>query len=316
MGKKAKAPTPAPVTQQSMGQDISNYVGGYGQALPGLLSLEQQYRPQFAALNIAEMNQYQQAAQEAQARATAAAQQQIQAAQEASIGGMTGLAGKARGLMQEISPEGAGLIGQSVQASQAAQRFADQFNPNVAGITRLASRAYESAESLSPEAIRNAQQTAREAGMMSGRVGGASTIASEILNREAAKAQRRSEAAQLGGMATQQKLQAQESALQASQQAFGQQQSFYTQPIFGLLGSTPQSYSAGQQFTDYGRGMLGRSTPGLINPDVGLNLAAAGRRDLLQSQAANAQASASRSAGMMGGLGAAAGGAIVGAALI
>ena len=50
MGKKAKAPTPQ---KPDIGQDISQYVAGYGQALPGLLSFEQQYRPQFAALNIA-----------------------------------------------------------------------------------------------------------------------------------------------------------------------------------------------------------------------------------------------------------------------
>lgn len=317
MGKKAKAPKPKPITQASMGKEISNYVGGYGEALPSVLALEQKYRPQFGAQNLADIGQYQMGLQALQGQATQTAQQQLQEAQAASIGGMTGLAGSARGMMQAISPEGAGLVGQSVQASQAAQKYADEFNIDISGITNLAQKAYQSAESLSPEQIRSAQQTAREAGMMSGRVGGASTVASEILNREAAKAQRRSEAAQLGGLAFQQqsslgqqKLQTQEAARQASQQAFGQQQSFYTQPIFGLLGSTPQSYGAGQQYTQYGMGMLGRSTPGLINPDVGLNLAAAGRRDELAAASANAQASASRSAGMMG-----AGGAIIGAGI-
>jgi hypothetical protein len=57
-------------------------------------------------------------------------------------------------------------------------------------------------------------------------------------------------------------------------------------------------------------GMLGKSTPQLINPDTGANLAAAYRRDVLGAQSANAQASASRSAGMMS-----AGGAIVGAGI-
>ena len=310
-----RVPKPKPLTAPSMQQDISSYVGGYGASLPGVLGFEKQYRPEFGALNLADIGQYQRGLQGLQGGATRTAQAQIQAAQEASIGGMTRLSGQARGLMEALSPRGAELTEQSFLASQAAQKYADQFNIDVSGMTNLAQKAYQSAESLSPEQIRSAEQTAREAGMMSGRVGGSSTVAAEILNREAAKSQRRSEAAQLGGLAFQQqsslgqqKLQAQEAARQAGQQALGQQQSFYTQPIFGLLGSTPQSYAAGQQFTEYGMGMLGKSTPGLINPDVGLNLAAAGRRDLLQSQSAQAQASASRSAGMMGGIGSAIGG--------
>jgi hypothetical protein len=53
----------------------------------------------------------------------------------------------------------------------------------------------------------------------------------------------------------------------------------------------------------------------MINPDTGANLAAAYRRDVLGAQSAQAQANASRSAGMMSGIGAI-GGAAVGAALI
>lgn len=317
MGSSTKVPKPKPMTQESMGKDISDYVGGYGQALPSILALEQKYRPQFGAQNIEDIGRYQRGLQALQGGATREAQAQIQAAQEASIGGMTKLSGQARGLMEALSPKGAELTEQSFLASQAAQKYSDQFDIDLSGITNLAQRAYQSAESLSPEQIRSAEQTAREAGMMSGRVGGSSTVAAEIMNREAAKSQRRSEAAQLGGLAFQQqsslgqqKLQTQEAARQASQQAFGQQQSFYTQPIFNLLGSTPQSYNAGQQFTQYGIGMLGQSTPQMINPDMGLNLAAAYRRDVLGAQSAQAQASASRSAGMMG-----AGGAIIGAGI-
>ena len=518
-------------------QDISAYTEGYRQALPSVVDIENQYRPQFGAANIADIGQYQQGLQALQGTATGTAQQQLQDAQRASISGMTDLAGGARGLLQTISPEGASLVGQSMAGAQSAQQYANQFgqaaqqaygqyapdtsrltqtvadyspvgmpsqtisqytgpsvpsqnissyspmgtpsqtiiggdkrfgnlSPNVqqfqldtSGITGLAQKAYQTADTLSPEQMRAAQQTAREAGMSSGRVGGTGTIAAEILNREAAKAGRRSEAAQLGAQAFQQQssaaqiqqanqqalfaqrqaqvgqrqsqaefnlqrqqaqfgqgaqqtqlgmqqaeqlratqqaqfeqgaqqaqiqmqsaeqqraneqakfsqgtqltqlgmqqaeqaratqqaqfgqqatameqqraaqaqgfnqfsllgqqqLQAQEAARMANQQAYGQQQSFYTQPAFGLLGSTPQSYTAGQQFTQYGIGLLGQSTPQMINPDTGVNLGAAERQDANNLKMANTQADASKSAGMMGGIGAAAGGAIVGAALI
>jgi hypothetical protein len=49
-----------------------------------------------------------------------------------------------------------------------------------------------------------------------------------------------------------------------------------------------------------GMGGMKQGTPGLINPDMGLNLGAAERQNALQAQMANAQASATHSAGMMG----------------
>ena len=267
MGSKSKVPTPK---EPDIGQDISNYVTGYGQALPGLLSFEQQYRPQFAALNIAEMNQYQQAAQEAQARGTTAAQQQLQTARGAEFTGMGEQTAQVRGLIGGISPEAKRMMElQNLQAEQA----------------------YASSQGLSAQERRLAQQGARESYGAAGRLGGNLGIVGEAMGRENVLTQKRQEAAGRIG------------------QAYETSQAFYS-PVLGLLGGTPAAYGAGQQFTEYGRGMLGRSTPGLINPDVGLNLAAAGRRDLLQSQSANAQASASRSAGMMS-----AGGAIVGAGI-
>jgi hypothetical protein len=57
-----------------------------------------------------------------------------------------------------------------------------------------------------------------------------------------------------------------------------------------------------------GMGQIGRGTPGLINPDTGLNLGAAERQNQLQAQAANAQAQASYSSGLFGGIGSAVGG--------
>jgi len=57
-----------------------------------------------------------------------------------------------------------------------------------------------------------------------------------------------------------------------------------------------------------GLGGMKQGTPGLISPDMGLNLGAAERQNMLQAQMANAQASASRSSGLMGALGSIGGG--------
>ena len=63
-------------------------------------------------------------------------------------------------------------------------------------------------------------------------------------------------------------------------------------------------------------GLLGQSTPQMINPDTGANLAAAYRRDVLNAQSAQAQANASSRAGTMGMVGSIGGAAVVSAALI
>ena len=337
-------PAPEEQTSETMARDISAFVKGYGQSLPQVLYFEKKFRPEFADLNIADIKRYQTGLQALQNKAAIESQRQLQYAKKTEIAGMTAQAGAARYLMKSASPEGAALVGQSQKAAEAAQRYAAQFRQeaqqaraqyepsleklSTAGMTKLAERAYQEADTLSPEAIRNAQQAAREAGMASGRIGGTSTIAAEIMNREAAKAQRRSEAAQLGGLAFQQQsaaaeqqraaqaqgftqfsslgqqnIQAQEAARLANQQAFGQAQSFYSSPVLSLLGSVPQNYAVGQQSLGSAMAMLGKSAPGLVSPDTGLNLAAAGRKDLLGAKSAEAQAKASQTAGIASGVG-------------
>jgi hypothetical protein len=179
----------------------------------------------------------------------------------------------------------------------------------------MAQEAFARRGTLSPEEQRMAQQQAREASVASGRVGGNAAIAAEIQNREAAQAARRQEAVSMGGLAQQQMLQteAQRAALRGEAQAAGQglyglAQGFYTQPGLSLLSQQPLSYQTGQGMLGLGMGGMKQGTPGLINPDMGLNLGAAERQNMLQAQAANAQASASRSSGLMGALGSIGGG--------
>jgi hypothetical protein len=97
-------------------------------------------------------------------------------------------------------------------------------------------------------------------------------------------------------------------AAQAANQSYDAAQGFYTQPGLALLSQQPLSYQSGQQMLGMGMGQIGRGTPGLINPDTGLNLGAAQRQNMLQAQAANAQSQASYSSGLFGGIGSAVGG--------
>ena len=274
MGGSTKIKKPK---EPDIGQDISKYVKGYGEALPSVLGLEQQYRPEFGKLNLADIGQYQQGLQAIQAGATATAQEQLGAARGAEFAGMTGQAGQVRGLLGAISPESQRMMElQNLQAEQA----------------------YASSQGLSPQEQRTSAQTARESYGAAGRLGGNLGIVGEAMGRESVLAQKRQEAAGRIG------------------QAYETSQQFYS-PALSLLGGTPTSYGAGQQFTQYGMGMLGQSTPQMINPDVGVNLGAAYRKDVLGAQSAQAQANASRSAGISSGVGAAAGGAmVVGAVLI
>ena len=270
--------TKAPTpTEPKIGQDISKYVTEYGEALPSVLGLEKKYRPEFGKLNLSDIGRYQKGLQAIQAGATATAQRQLGAARGAEFAGMTGQAGQVRGLLGAISPESQRMM--ELQNLQAEQ-------------------AYASSQGLSPEEQRMAQQGARESFGAAGRLGGNLGVVEEAMGRESVLAKKRQEASGRIG------------------QAYETSQQFYS-PALSLLGGTPTSYGAGQQFTQYGMGMLGQSTPQLINPDTGANLAAAYRRDVLGAQSASAQASASKSAGISSGVGAAAGGAmVVGAVLI
>jgi len=276
MGGGTSVPTPK---EPNIGQDISKYVTGYGQALPGVLSLEGQYRPEFGKLNLADMGQYTTGLQSIQDQATRTAQGQLTSSKAGELASMTGLTGAGRSFLDTLSPEQAAMVRQSTQA---------------------ATQAYGRAGTLSPDQLRSSQQQARESAMSAGRVGGNAGVASEILNREQMLGARRAEAAQAG------------------QQAFGMGQSMYQAPLMALLGAPSQAYGAGQQFTQYGMGLLGQSTPQMINPDTGANLAAAYRRDVLGAQSAQAQADASSRAGTMGMIGSTIGaaGAVTGAILI
>ena len=267
MGKKPKA-VQAP--QANYQQDIGKFVQAYGQSLPQVLAFEQQYRPQFQALNLQDISGFlqgtggQQGFFALQEDATRRAQQQLGAAREAELGSMAGQAPLTRGVMQALSPEQAAVV----------QGFATE-----------AERARASAQGVTPQEQRMYEQTAREGAQAAGRLGGNAALASEIMGREDVLARKRAEATSAG------------------QNLFNAASQFYTQPGLGLLSQQPLAYQTGQNLLGIGLGAIGRGTPGLINPDVGLNLGAAERQNILNAQAANAQAKASYSSGLFSGLG-------------
>jgi hypothetical protein len=233
----------------------------YQKSLPGILSFERQYRPQFQNLNIGDVRQFGLGMLGLSPQFTQGAAQQLGAAREAELGQMTGQAGLTRGLMAGLSPEQASAVQQAQQESQ---------------------RAYAAAQGVTPEQQRMYQQTAREAAQAAGRVGGNAAIASEVMGREDVMARKRAEAAQAG------------------QQAFNLAGQFYTAPGLQLLGSQPLSYQTGQQMMGLGLDAIGAGRPQLFDIGSALNLGAAQRQNIMGANAANAQARATYGAGMMG----------------
>lgn len=275
MGKKPKAIT-APTADYAA--DIKKFVSAYGGSLPQVIGFEKQFRPEFQALNLQDISSFlsgsggQQGLYALSRGAAQEAGQQLGASREAELGTMAEQAPLTRGVMEGLSPEQAAVI-------SAAQTEAE--------------RALAASQGVTPQERRVYEQQAREQFQTAGRLGGNLGIVSEAMGREDVLARKRAEAAQAG------------------QNLYNLAQGFYTQPGLGLLSQQPLSYQTGQQMLGIGLGAIKQGTPGLINPDTGLNLGAAERQNQLQAAAATQQARAAHSAGMMS-----AGGAIGGAAIV
>lgn len=261
--KKVRAP------KMDIAKDIQQYVSGMSASLPQIVTQEQQFRPQFQGLNLGDMSAFLSGTGGQQGLfglSNLAAQQAgtgLGAARQAELGQMTDQAGLARGLLQALSPEQVSMI----------QQFGNE-----------AQRSLAASQRISPEEQRGYQQASREAASAAGRIGGNAAIASELMGREDVFARKRAE------------------ATQAAQNYYNAAQNFY-QPGLGLLSSAPLAYQQGQQFVNLGLGAIGSGTPQLFDPTVGLNLGAAQRSNQLAAASANAQAAASRGAGIMGAIG-------------
>ena len=271
MGSSPKVKAP----KMDIAKDIRSYVSGMSESLPQIFQREQEFRPQFQGLNLGDIQSFltgsgsQQGIFGLSRQAAEQAGMGLGEARETELNRMIGQAGLARGLAQALSPEQERVV---------------------SGFSNEAQRAMAAAQRITPEEQRAYQQTAREAASAAGRLGSNAAIASEVMGREDMFARKRAEAAQAG------------------QNAYNAAQGFYTQPGLGLLSAAPLSYQQGQNFIQSGLGAIGAGTPQLFDPSVGLNLGAAQRSNQLQAAAANAQASAARTSGILGAVGSIGGG--------
>jgi hypothetical protein len=261
MGSKPKS-VQAPKADYS--KDISSLLSAFQSAMPRILSFEQQYRPEFQRQNLADVSQFGLGMLGLSPQFTQGVAQQLGAAREDELGQMTGQTGMTRGLMAALSPEQASVVQASAQEAE---------------------RARASAQGVTPEEQRMYQQTAREAAQASGRLGGNSAIAAEIMGREDMMARKRAEAAQAGTL------------------AFDMASQFYTQPGLQLLGSQPLSYQVGNQMMGLGLDAIGAGKPQLFDVGSALNLGAANRQNQLAAAQANAQAKAMQRAAMFNAIG-------------
>ena len=253
--------------KMDIGGDIIKYVKGYEQALPSVLQLESQYRPEFIKRNLGDVTGFLQGTD---------GQQGLYAL------GRTAQQEAGTGLAEARAAELASMTGQAPAFRQFAQALSPEAQAQVDAAQMEAERARASAQGVTPQEQRMYQQTARETAQASGRLGGNAAVASEIMGRENVLARKRAEAdaARTG--------------------AFNMAQNFYTAPGLQALGNTPLSYQAGQDQLRLGLGAIGSAVPQMINPDTGVNLGMQQRSLQQQAAAANASASASKQSGLMG----------------
>jgi len=258
---KIKAP------KANYGSDITSLLTPLRQEMGNIVQFEAQNRPTLGNLNLGDIQTFFQGGGNQQ--------------------GIFGLGGGAyqAGVDQQLAAQRQQLFGQRQQV-EGIRNLQSELSPEAAMATQQASdaarTAYAASLGVTPEEQRMAQQSAREAAQSSGRLGGNSAIAGEILNREDILARKRAEAAQAGN------------------QAFQLGQSFYQQPGIQALYSTPAGMQIGQNYLNYGVQSIGQSTPQLFDVGQALNLGAAQRQNVLSAQQANAQIKASNQASGMG----------------
>lgn len=254
-----------------------------------MLEVERQLRPQYAALNLADLQTYQTGLlglQEATTRQAAALERETLAAQRAAdIGAVEQYGGRATAALRAADPYSARMAELSQQAAE---------------------RAYAQSERVTPEQMRGAQQAARAAGLARGRVGDQSSVAAEILGREDVLARRRAEAAQYG------------------QLAFGMNRAISADPFQAILGRQSGALGYGAQQMGMAQ-QLGAQPigPRAVDYNAGVNLAMQNQANLgryqtaiygSQAQAAGAQAAATGQifGSLLGAAGTAAGGGFFG----
>lgn len=272
MGKgKTVIEQPDPI---SPGEAITDYINAIGDPAlqEKLLGAEARFRPQFQQLELADQEAAlfgtdgQPGLIELQRRASEEFAPIEKAAKEREVAMLGTLGGQVTQALRDADPKAARMA--DLQAQQAERLYA------------------ESEGMLSPERAREAEQAARMAGVSRGRVGDASTIAGELLGREASRAQLRAEARQAGGM------------------GFQQARAIGGDPSQFLFGRPAQSTQMGSQLYGQAYQLAGQQAgPQLFDPNQGINLAMQQRSQNMNLMGAQAQARATETAGKYGMIG-------------
>ena len=185
------------------------------------------------------------------------------------------------GALQEFAP-------QVVEA----YRDADPYSTGLAEQqTAMAEDLYQRSQGLNPEQQRLVDQQALGMAQRQGRVSDQSAIAGQLMGREQYLSGLRGQAAGMG------------------QQAFGMNRQLAGDVGMTILGRPSSSIALGGSVLGQAQqGAAGPMGPQLFDPNVGINMALQQRGQDVTFQGMQAQADAAKSAGMMGGLGAIAGG--------
>jgi len=176
-----------------------------------------------------------------------------------------------------------------------AYRDADPYSTGLAEQqTAMADDLYQRSQGLNPEQQRMADQQALGMAQSQGRVTDQSAVASQVLGRENYLSGLRSQAAGMG------------------QQAFGMNRQLAGDVGMTILGRPSSAISLGGQMLGQAQqGAAQPMGPQLFDPNAGINMALQQRGQDITFQGMQAQANASKSAGIMGAAGSIAGAAIM-----
>ena len=325
MGKAKAPPAPAPVDASKamgeylFGKGFSNYQGVTDPALQArLLQAEQTYRPQYAALELADINAYLLGTQATgptnydvremvtPARTTTdsfgrkttipATYRTVTKTMEGRPAqmGVLDLTAEATRRSSALDREAQALqrqqeidiLGKYGQQTVDAMRAADPYSRAIAEAQQqYAADLYSKAGTLSPEELRMAEQQARAQGLAAGRIGDTSTIAAQALNRQNALAQRSAMAQQAGA------------------QAFGYNRALAGDVANILIGRPSTAYAMGSQAFGQGAGLASQQAgPQLFDPNAGVNLALQNSANLGNYQSATYGARVGAQGAVLGGL--------------
>jgi len=157
----------------------------------------------------------------------------------------------------------------------------------------LTDQLYGTAQRMSPQEQRLAQQQARTASMSRGRGFDQSGIAGELMSRDEMMAQKQARAQQAGS------------------QYFGMLKATGSDPFQAILGRPGTTWAGAQQQQMYGGGAADSLlNSGIYDMNAGINIGLQQQSNMLNYNAALTGARASENAGMMSGLGSLFGGAI------